>query len=513
MHCSAAGPSPSSAHSSNGAHRRQVGVQADNGHTAARVTTWDTSTGRPRSFFRMAVRAHRGGATNTARENLLSSFCARSWRNRVATKPQAPCTHPGLSTIRSTMLLCFPALALAAAAVAGPTIRDAKATLKGVISSQRKLVFDKTGSFKVVSFSDMHFGERAGDGSWAAWGPEHDAATQKVHAAVLDKEKPDYVVFNGDIMTGENVLAANATSYLDLAYAPTVARKIPFSATHGNHDNAVCSQTLYTFYARYRNSYPSRTTSTTRSRSSTSKPNIPSCRTPAPTSAPSLMGAETIARVPVYPKQDATVPALIMWFFDSRSFVSGSGGKAGPIPTGADFHWVDPDTVPAYMKEQRELIGGKVPPALIFVHIPVQKAQALAALPSPGSHDDEPNPPAQGFLGNKYTELDLPFWKEIVALSAPAGNVLAVTSGHDHGESWCARSKDLSASIPICFNGHSGYGGYATTHTAVRNGRVFALTLNDLSAKTPMVKTWNSYEDGRQAEEIMLGPDYMKEYN
>jgi pyruvoyl-dependent arginine decarboxylase (PvlArgDC) len=71
------------------------------------------------------------------------------------------------------------------------------------------------------------------------------------------------------------------------------------------------------------------------------------------------------------------------------------------------------------------------------------------------------------------------------------GTVLAVTSGHDHGESWCARAT-ASSGIPICFNGHSGYGGYVTEHSQVRNARVFGLNLKDLAQKVPVVQTWNS---------------------
>jgi hypothetical protein len=71
------------------------------------------------------------------------------------------------------------------------------------------------------------------------------------------------------------------------------------------------------------------------------------------------------------------------------------------------------------------------------------------------------------------------------------GTVLAVTSGHDHGESWCARAT-ASSGIPICFNGHSGYGGYVTEHSMVRNARVFALNLRDLAREVPVVRTWNS---------------------
>ena len=33
--------------------------------------------------------------------------------------------------------------------------------------------------------------------------------------------------------------------------------------------------------------------------------------------------------------------------------------------------------------------------------------------------------------------------------------VMAITSGHDHGESWCARTR-TSDGITLCFDGHSG---------------------------------------------------------
>ncbi|KAJ7727160.1 hypothetical protein B0H14DRAFT_3619684 [Mycena olivaceomarginata] len=208
---------------------------------------------------------------------------------------------------------------------------------------------------------------------------------------------------------------------------------------------------------------------------------------------------------------------------------------SGPVPPEADVYWVDEKTVPQYIKQQRALMlqtWKKVLPALVFVHIPVsllsleptveletqhrlsqvQKADVLAPLPSAGDHDDEPDPATQGFLNNTYTGRDLPFWNALVDMDGGHGTVLAVTSGHDHGESWCARAT-ASSGIPICFNGHSGYGGYVTEHSAVRNGRVFGLNLRDLAREVPVVRTWNSYENGTVNEEVVLGPDYMPEFN
>ncbi|KAF7340592.1 Metallo-dependent phosphatase-like protein [Mycena sanguinolenta] len=393
-------------------------------------------------------------------------------------------------------MMILPALLLASSASAFPLGRRVSNTLSGIITSKTKLTFNAAGNFKVVSFSDMHMGERNGDGTWAVWGPANDAATQVVHGTILDNEKPNYVVFNGDMMTGENVFAANATNYLDMVYAPTVARNIPFSSTHGNisvQNNINHQEEIEYEQAHY-------------SELSYTRSDV----------GPKPYGSGNYW-VPVYAKSTDSVPAVILWFFDSRSFVSGTGDGPGPVPAAANYYWVDPNTVPSYITLQRQLMSAqwqKVPPALVFVHIPVQKAQILAPLPSEGDHDDEPDPATQGFLNNTYTGLDLPFWDAIIDLNGgpDKGNVLAITSGHDHGESWCARSTD-SAGIPICFNGHSGYGGYVTTHSVVRNGRVFNLNLGDLAKEVPTVNTWNSYENSTTDDAVELGPDYMAQYN
>ncbi|KAK4685677.1 hypothetical protein P7C73_g4465, partial [Tremellales sp. Uapishka_1] len=229
----------------------------------------------------------------------------------------------------------------------------------------------------------------------------------------------------------------------------------------------------------------------------------------------------------VYPHQGARVPALILWFFDSRSFV----GK-GPTPKQADYHWIDDKTVPGYIKSQARLMRrawGELPPSLVFTHIPFQVTTYLSKLyvslpsnskpsvfdvlgfirPSQGSHDDD-KIDHQGNLHGRYTGLDLRALRQLVALES----VLAITSGHEHGNSWCATSNESyiatsneSYNLNMCFNGHSGYGGYTTEHSRVRNGRVFSATLKDRSS----VRSWNTYEDGTRNEHVVLGHGYHKE--
>ncbi|KAF7305655.1 Metallo-dependent phosphatase [Mycena chlorophos] len=385
------------------------------------------------------------------------------------------------------LLQALPVLGLCALATATATATPQPAGLLGLVPGKRKLTFDGAGNFKVVSFSDMHFGERWGVFLFSlglrAWWMLSSTRMQETER--------------------ENVFAFNATGYLDQCFAPTVARKIPFSCTHGNHDNA--NNINHWEEIQYEQKHYA-DLSYTRS-----------------DVGPKPYGPGNYW-VPVYATEHDSKPALIMWFFDSRSFVSGTGDGPGPVPAAADYYWVDENTVPPYIKQQSELtktIWGNIPPALVFVHIPVQLAQPLDAYTTEGDHDDYPG--TQGFNDNNtYTGLDLPFWNALVALSHTnptpphVGNVLAVTSGHDHGDSWCARTANLTSGVPICFDGHSGYGGYVTPNSEVRNARVFALSLEGLrvgEGGVPVVRTWNSYENNTINDEIVLGPSYMAQYN
>jgi hypothetical protein len=79
-------------------------------------------------------------------------------------------------------------------------------------------------------------------------------------------------------------------------------------------------------------------------------------------------------------------------------------------------------------------------------------------------------------------------------------------------------------------------GGYSTTHSAVRNGRVFDLRLANIAKENPTVNTYNSCascscflcssrtgysaeltaiadENCTRNDRVTLGRDYMKAYN
>ncbi|KAF0926819.1 hypothetical protein E2562_027411 [Oryza meyeriana var. granulata] len=90
-----------------------------------------------------------------------------------------------------------------------------------------------SGGFKVALFADLHYGENA----WTDWGPAQDAGSDRVMAAVLDAEKPDFVVYLGDLVTANNLGIPNASLYWDRAISSTRGRGIPWATVFGNHDD------------------------------------------------------------------------------------------------------------------------------------------------------------------------------------------------------------------------------------------------------------------------------------
>lgn len=90
----------------------------------------------------------------------------------------------------------------------------------GNISAQ-KLSFHKDGTFKIAQFTDTHI---------VCTKPETLDAI-KLIGETLDKEKPDLVIFTGDVVTGKP-----ARKGWEMALEPVIKRGVPFCIALGNHD-------------------------------------------------------------------------------------------------------------------------------------------------------------------------------------------------------------------------------------------------------------------------------------
>lgn len=271
--------------------------------------------------------------------------------------------------------------------------------------------------------------------AWDSWGPQQDINTVKVINQVLDKESPQLVVLNGDLITGENTFKENSTVYVDQIVDPLVKRSLTWASTYGNHDNDynITGEAIL----ERENLWPN---SRTRS------------MVPGPNAGVSNYYLSVYPANCTFPAAEEAAaycsPDLILWFFDSRGGHRYQQLDANGNPVGLQ-NWVDTSVVNWFQQTNAELInrnGGEVIPSLAFVHIPTNASQALQTEapgvdPSrqPGINDDYVlAAQGQGWCADgltndgscDYGAQDVPFMQAITATKG----LMAVFSGHDHGK-------------------------------------------------------------------------------
>ncbi|KAM4060481.1 calcineurin-like phosphoesterase [Hirsutella rhossiliensis] len=367
------------------------------------------------------------------------------------------------------------------------------------------LTFDDNGNFQISIFEDLHFGENA----WDSWGPEQDIHSVKVIDKVLDQESPGLVVLNGDLITGDNAFLENSTVYIDQIVKPLLDRDLFWASTYGNHD--------YGF--------------------NISGVDILAREKLWPNSLTLSMVAGIKAGVsnyylPVYAPdchESQCAPELLLWFFDSRGGLYSQEHNAdGTLRSQPG--WVDTSVVEWFQAASSRIAesAGRTIPSLAFVHIPTNASQALqtehgrdSIHPNhqPGINDDYPlAPQAQGWCSDgrndgscQYGGQDLPFMKAI----ASTPGLIALFSGHDHGDSWCYKWDRLlpgmtvtGNGVNLCFGQRSGYGGYGHWIRGSRQVRVS----RDKLRTAAEAETWIRLETGDFVGSVTLNASYGKDW-
>lgn len=319
---------------------------------------------------------------------------------------------------------------------------------------------------------------------------------------MLDDAKPDLVVLNGDLITGENAFAENATFVLDQLVKPIVDRNIPWASTYGNHDyqqNVTGSDIM----ARERQ-WPNSRTQRMVSDSNAGVSNY---------------------YLPVYASdctKDDCTPELVLWFFDSRGgfyFMQTESNDAAKLV--GQPNWVDESVVNWFKSTNSDLNKkyNKNIPAVAFVHIPPKASSAIQAQgidpeKNPGINDDSPlSYQAQGWCKDgsqkdscDYGGQDSAFMKAV----ADSPGMIGLFSGHDHGNSWCTKWKGSVSGVSVdgtgvnlCFGQHTGYGGYGNW---IRGSRQLSFTRDKLSRGE--LDTFISLESGNIVGSITLNSTY-----
>ncbi|OJJ38071.1 hypothetical protein ASPWEDRAFT_35641 [Aspergillus wentii DTO 134E9] len=333
------------------------------------------------------------------------------------------------------------------------------------------LRFTENGSFQISIFSDLHYGE-----SESSVGPENDARTTNLMQNIVTTEKPQLIVINGDLVSGEATDRSNSTSYVDRVLGPLVDLDIPWASTYGNHDSDrnLCPADVFERDTSYANSL-------TQSMVDDSGAGF------------------TNYYLPVFPHNSSIdVPEMILWFFDSQ------GGNTcvqdDDDTSKSRQNWIHQSVIDWFIHTNANISTqyNTTIPSLAFVHIP---AYAMRAYQQTGI-DNRIKPRIngervnqQGYLSSDddYTGQDFEFMKALLETKG----LIATFSGHDHGNDWCFNwntqlpTMNLTGNgLNMCYGRHTGYGGYGDWS---RGGR--QVLLQQEQNATSSVQTWIRLED------------------
>jgi len=323
--------------------------------------------------------------------------------------------------LSAAMIICYASVAFAADG-ANPNY-----TLK----------FESNGKFKILFVADVQDVY-----------PFKDAEVAFINE-VLDRTKPDIVVFGGD-----NIVCSDLRAY-DQLLNPLVKRGIPFTFVFGNHDDE-CSdlnpEQMLAVYQKY-----------------------PGCL--AYDADPALHGCAT-HNLEVK-SSDGTKTAFNLWMFDSGAYANYANGTSG-------YDCVRKDQIDWYKAKSAELQaanGGKLVPSLAFQHIIVEEVYKAIYFRTPnlGQYSTNFND------GTSYSLVPNIFKYKGILQESPCpsldnegewnafvarGDVMGCVTGHDHVNSFVANYKGVDI-IQCAGASYSAYG-----DTDVRGATLFTIDEN-----------------------------------
>jgi len=238
------------------------------------------------------------------------------------------------------------------------------------------LRFNKDGKFKIVQFTDVHYIKDS----------VQSAVSIDLIKEVLDVEKPDLVVFTGDIIYGKPVKEG-----LDDVFAPVIAKGIPWAYVFGNHDDefGMSRQEIMDYVVQK-----------------------PYCLAQAGDKALKGVGNYILE---VRNNGNDGIGALL-YCFDSGAYT--------PIRKLGTYDWFDFDQIDWYRKESAAYTkgnGGNPYPALGFFHIPLAEYAQMKAKKYDSLIGSKDEVECNGMLNTG-----------MFAAMRQAGDVMGTFVGHDH---------------------------------------------------------------------------------
>ena len=353
---------------------------------------------------------------------------------------------------RRTILAAGGLGAIGAAIPTGAAQASPQATAKGSPAGSPsgrapKLRFRADGTFKVVQFNDTQDDELT------------DRRTVELIEKTLDAEAPDFVLINGDVITGGCETRLAVKQAINNVVWPMESRGIPWAVTYGNHDEDSLPQSgvdeamMLDFYRSYDFN----------------------------------MNAENIAGVtgtgntivPIRAAGRGNDTAFSLWLLDSGRYAPGAidGQDFAGYPT---WDWLRMDQVSWYREESQRLekkFKRKVP-GLMFIHIALWEHRFMwwGGVDTRTEADAARGRTRHAIVGERNEdECPGPFNSGMYNAILERGDVKGVFVGHDHVNDYVGNYYG----VLLGYAPGTGFGAYGLAgaeRNRMRGGRVFELT-------------------------------------
>ncbi len=284
----------------------------------------------------------------------------------------------------------------------------------GLYAGNKDLKFHNDGSFKLLQFTDVHLDSRYEGEALKSLGRISNA---------ISTEKPDFVVFTGDVVTD-----GKAVQMWERIIDTLNTRKVPFVIVFGNHDP---EQEL-------------------------TKAEMSRIITSSPYSLNTLNGAKELAdiEIPVLASDGKSVAAAF-YCLDSHDYATNDKVEGYGWFTMNQVDWLYDSCVKMTEKEGRNV------PSLAFFHIPLK--EYVEAWDTRHERKD-------CYTGRKgETECPGGINTGMFAAMVESGNIMGTFCGHDHDNDYAVAIND----IVLAYGRMSGDN---TTYNNLRHGyRVIVL--------------------------------------
>ncbi|KAL6942214.1 hypothetical protein ACO0QE_003382 [Hanseniaspora vineae] len=341
----------------------------------------------------------------------------------------------------------------------------------------KRLTLDANGKFKIMQIADLHFS--VGSGLCRDQFPvvdkhcEADKETLEFLNIVLDREKPDLVVFTGDQIMGDEC-KQDAVSAILKVVKPVIDRDIPYAMIWGNHDDEGSLSRLE--LSEYVSTLPNSLFRFSEY-DGTGKSNS--------------FGVGNYVHQIFTPNGNA---AVTLYFLDSHKYTT----KPKVFP---GYDWIKEEQWD-YMKEyyltkiKPSLENySRIPLSMAFFHIPLPEYLNLSSAKNPGHQNKIVGSWKEGCTAPKYNSNGV---DALVSM-----DVQVATCGHDHCNDYCLLDdSNEQKNIWLCYGGGSGEGGYAGYGGTERRVRVF-----DIDTMNGNIYSWkllHESPDTRSDEQLLV---------